>query len=58
MEGETQEEPAKDLNELQNADWVRRSTWCIKYHFKAGMSNSLYIMSHMQPTLILSGPDQ
>lgn len=27
MEGETQEEPVKDLNELQNADWVRRSTW-------------------------------
>lgn len=26
MEGETQEEPVKDLNELQNADWVRRST--------------------------------
>lgn len=23
MEGETQEEPVKDLNELQNADWVR-----------------------------------
>lgn len=26
MEGETQEEPVKDLNELQNADWVRRIT--------------------------------
>lgn len=24
MEGDTREEPVKDLNELQNADWVRR----------------------------------
>ena len=24
MEGETREEPVRDLNELQNSDWVRR----------------------------------
>lgn len=23
MEGETQDEPVKDLDELENADWVR-----------------------------------
>lgn len=26
MEGDTREDPVKDLNELQNADWVRIST--------------------------------
>lgn len=28
MEGETRDEPVKDLDELQNADWVRLSIYC------------------------------
>lgn len=40
MEGETRDEPVKDLNELENADWVR-------------IILVLYTMLHLNPDHIL-----
>lgn len=32
MEQESSEEPVRDLNELQNADWVRKQTLDLQTH--------------------------
>ena len=44
MEGDSRDEPVRDLDELQNADWVRISTYCIQLSIRSCISNYITVI--------------